>query len=101
VVQPEHEILGKSRGVALYGLIKRLCGHTIERGQLYVEHDFLAPYQVDKAFHSGGSGEGFYLGFRRFAHRIDLACLRGPVNNGEAPVILRWHLPGAAATAAL
>lgn len=47
--QLKHEVRWKPIAIALNRLIQRLGGYVIEIGKVKVEHDLLAPNQIDSA----------------------------------------------------
>lgn len=42
VVQPEHEIRGKAREIALHLLVEALRRHPVQSGEVSVDHDLVA-----------------------------------------------------------
>ena len=47
----EYKILGKSLEIALNRLVKHFGGHTINSGQVSINHHPLAPDDEDRAFY--------------------------------------------------
>ena len=58
----EHEILGKTLGIALNGLVQAAGAHTIDRRQVAIENNPMTPQEKDRA--------GDALGGKGFCHKL-------------------------------
>ena len=42
-----HEVLGEAINIPFYGAVEDFCGYAVQRGQVRIQHDLLAAYQVN------------------------------------------------------
>jgi tetratricopeptide (TPR) repeat protein len=70
-IDPKHEIAGKPGKISLHRTVQMAGRNFIERGQVYIEHHFLAAHEVNRL---RDSADGNELTFRNHVRRRAASC---------------------------